>query len=133
MSTTAAAAVQKFDKNTIAKRWVSLKNRLSKMKEVGQEIGSKALQGGANFATFGGLYYWRKRRDLAGKRNTFDEAGKIDGFFWPGLVITVAGVTPLLGDAGKYMVAVGSAAMCVGSVGFIDKMAEEHHAKAQGG
>lgn len=124
-------AIAKYgDRNRWAARWSSLKGKLDRVVEEGREIASKALQAGGGFATFGALYYWRRRRELAGKRVTFDEAGKVDGFFWPGLAIAAAGVTPLLGDAGKYVVPLGVAAMCCGSVGMIDKLAVEHHAKA---
>lgn len=130
MSTPALSTTQinKFgDRNRWAQRWAGLKGKLDRVVEEGREIASKAVQAGGNIATFGALYYWRERRRLAGKRNSFDEAGKVDAFLWPGLAIAVAGVTPLLGDAGKYVVPIGAAAANVGLVGILNKLALEHH------
>lgn len=132
MSTAAVAQnsqIAKLDKATLAQRWIGLKNKLAKAKEVGTEIATKALQVGTTFTSFSALYYWRVRRKLAGKRNTFDQAGKVDAFFWPGLAAAVLGVTPLLGEAGRYVSGAGVGAMCVGATEFIEKMATEHHNK----
>lgn len=116
-------------KEDLAKKWVNLKNRLSRVAKEGEAIAMKTAQVGTNLGGFAVAYYWRRRRQLAGKKITFDKKGRVDAFFWPGLGIAAFGVTPLSGEAGPYMAALGSGVAAAGMTDFIAKMAQDHHDK----
>lgn len=123
------AIAQQASGSKWGQRWLTLKNRFAKIQEQGEESLMRAGEAGAGLGTFGILYYWRVRRQLEGKRVTFDEGKKIDAFFWPGLAATILGATPLLGQGGRILVGAGLGAMCAGAVDYIADMAKEHHAK----
>lgn len=136
MTTTAAVAEKKFSKEQLARKWASLKGQLQKAQEVGTEMASRTFSGMAGLGTFSLAYYYRRRRQLAGKRVTFDKGkdgalnGRADAFFWTGLGIAALGITPLAGDAGRHVVSAGIGMASAGSVDFLDKLAEDHHKKA---
>lgn len=117
------------DKETLARKWASLKSRMSNLQKAAERTATNVMVSGTTFGSFGLAYYLRRRRQLAGKGVTFDKKQKVDAFFWPGLAVAIAGATPLLGDAGRYAGAAGVGLMCAGSVDYIDGLAKEHHAK----
>lgn len=129
MATQALEASKSMSKEKLAQKWANLKGRLSRAAKQGEEIARRAMVGVTTVGAFAAAYYWRRRRQLAGKGVTFDKKGKVDAFFWPGLVVAAFGVTPFSGEAGPYVTALGSGVACAGTVDYIDQMAKDHHAK----
>lgn len=119
------------DKETLARKWMALKSRFSNIQKVAAETTDNIVVSGTTFGTFSLAYYLRQRRKLKGQRNTFDKKGKVDAFFWPGLVVAALGATPLLGKAGRYAGAGGVGMMCAGATDYLAEMAKEHHDKAK--
>lgn len=129
MASAALDQAKDMKKDELAKKWANLKGRLARVAKEGQAIAMKGMQVAANLGGFAAAYYWRRRRQLAGKAVTFDKKGRVDAFFWPGLAVAAFGITPLSGEAGPYVAALGSGVAAAGTVDFIDKMARDHHEK----
>lgn len=119
------------DKETLARKWVSLKSRFANIQKAAEETTENIVVSGTTFGSFGLAYYFRQRRKLAGKQVTFDKKGKVDAFFWPGLVLAAAGATPVFGKGSRYAGAAGVGLMCAGSTDYIANMAKEHHDKSK--
>ena len=119
------------DKETLAKKWLALKSRFANIREAAEATTENIVVSGTTFGSFSLAYYLRQRRKLAGKQVTFDKKGKVDAFFWPGLVIAVVGATPMLGKASRYAGGAGVGLMCAGSTDYIAQMAKEHHDKSK--
>lgn len=117
------------DKETLLRRWNGMKSALRNIKEQAEETATNVFVSGTTFGTFSLAYYIRQRRKLAGKQLTFDKKGKVDAFFWPGLVVAGLGATPLAGKASRYVGGAGTALMCAGATDYLSQMAAEHHAK----
>lgn len=115
---------------TLSRRGASFKAQWEKGKLVAAATAENFAGVGTGAVSFGGLFYLRRRRVHKGKRNTFDKGGKIDAFFWPGLVVSVVGCIPFMG-VDKPLVpsmlrAAGQSSMFVGMTDFIDAMALKH-------
>lgn len=118
-------------KEKLLNRWKALSSRLSNMRETAQEMGKRTIVSGVTAGSAWGARYWWTRRKLAGKRNTFDEKGKINAFFWPGVATAVLGITPVLGEAGPYVAALGTGVAIAGGIDAVDEIATEHHKAAK--
>jgi hypothetical protein len=117
------------DKETLARRWLSMKASLRNAKEIAEETATNVFVGATTFGSFSLAFYHRQRRKLAGKQLTFDKKGKVDAYFWPGLVLAGIGATPLAGKASRYVGGSGIGIMCAGATDYLSQMAAEHHAK----
>jgi hypothetical protein len=120
--------IKLYDRETWAKRWHSLYAKLQGSQATAVRIATNLGVAGTTTGTFAVAYYARKRLQLAGKRVTFDAAGRIDGFFWPGLALTIVGSTPVLKEAGPFAMGAGIGMMCAGVTGVADQLAKDHHA-----
>lgn len=115
---------------SLSARAQSMKAKWEKGKVVARVAGENFATAAVGGVSFGGLFYLRRRRFHAGKRNTFDAAGKVDAFFWPGLVASALGCVPFMGVEQTLVPAMvrnaGQAAMYVGMVDFVDALALKH-------
>lgn len=117
------------DKASLARKWMAAKSALKNIRETAEETATNVFVSGTTFGSFGLAYYLRQRRKLAGKSNTFDKKGKVDAFFWPGLVVAAIGATPIAGKASRFVGGAGVGLMCAGSTDYLNQMAADHHAK----
>lgn len=126
-----AVATVPGTKEQIVARWRNLKTSMARAERVIVETTQKAGVSALAFAGTMGTRYWWQRRKLAGKSNYVDKANKVNGFFWGGVVLAAAGVTPFTGAAGPYLAALGTGVATGGGIDAVDKLAAEHHAAAQ--
>lgn len=112
---------------TLSHRGKALRAKWEEGKKVAAVVVESAAETTVGSASFAGLYYLRRKRTLQGKRNTFDAAGKVDAYFWPGFVLAAIGCVPFMGVDQRIVPglvgAVGKSSLAVGMVGFLDDLA----------
>jgi hypothetical protein len=125
------ALVRAFE--TVQGRLRSMRGAWEEGKKVMTYVAEEGAITGVQTIGFAGLFYLSRKRKYQGKRNTFDKKGKINAYFWPGLVLSIVGLIPIMGTEHRLVPGMigglGKAAMFVGMTDALDKAAAEAAAK----